>query len=93
GMPLEPTISGLAAAEYLWSENLSFTVQFEYYSTPFHGTGTRVLDKGVTETTAGFNYRLTHHLLWQVYGVENLDFITGSAADFTLATVFTYRFE
>jgi hypothetical protein len=30
--------------------------------------------------------------LWQVYGVENLDFIRGSAADFTLSTVLTYRF-
>jgi hypothetical protein len=27
-----------------------------------------------------------------VYGVENLDFITGSAADFTISTVLTYRF-
>ncbi|HEU4686026.1 MAG TPA: DUF3187 family protein, partial [Nitrospira sp.] len=93
GMPLQPTLSGLVAAEYLWSENLSFTAQFEYYSSPFHGTGTRVLDKGVTETTAGFSYRVTRHWLWQVYGVENVDFITGSAADFTLSTVFTYRFN
>jgi hypothetical protein len=92
GMPLQPTISGLAAVEYLWSENLSFTAQFDYYSTPFHGVGLRVLDKGVTESVVGFSYRLTKSLLWQVYGVENLDFITGSAADFTLSTVFTYRF-
>lgn len=92
GMPLQPTISGLAAVEYLWSENLSFTVHFDYYSTPFHGIGLRVLDKGVTESAAGFSYRITRSLLWQVYGVENLDFITGSAADFTLSTVFTYRF-
>ena len=91
GMPLQPTISGLVALEYLWSENLSFTTQFDYYSTPFHGVGTRVLDKGVTESVAGFSYRLTQHLLWQGYGVENLDFITGSAADFTLSTLLTYR--
>ena len=93
GMPLQPTISGLVAVEYLWSENLSFTTQFDYYSTPFHGTGTRVLDKGVTESAAGFSYRLTQHLLWQGYGIENLDFSTGSAADFTLSTLLTYRFE
>ena len=93
GMPLQPTISGLVALEYLWSENLSFTTQFDYYSTPFHGVGTRVLDKGVTESVAGFSYRLTQHLLWQGYGVENLDFITGSAADFTLSTLLTYRME
>ena len=91
GMPLQPTISGLVALEYLWSENLSFTTQFDYYSTPFHGVGTRVLDKGVTESVAGFSYRLTQHLLWQGYGIENLDFITGSAADFTLSTLLTYR--
>lgn len=93
GMPLQTTISGLAAVEYLWSENLSFTAQFDYYSTPFYGVGTRVLDKGVTESVLGFSYRLTQHLLWQGYGVENLDFITGSAADFTLSTLLTYRFE
>ena len=93
GMPLQPTISGLVAAEYLWSENLSFTTQFDYYSTPFHGVGTQALDKGVTESAVGFSYRLTQHLLWQGYGIENLDFITGSAADFTLSTLLTYRFE
>jgi hypothetical protein len=32
-------------------------------------------------------------LLWQLYGIENLDFITGSAADFTVSTVVTYRFR
>jgi hypothetical protein len=93
GMSLQPTISGLVAVEYLWSENLSLTTQFDYYSTPFHGTGTRVLDKGVTESVLGFSYRLTQHFLWQGYGVENLDFITGSAADFTLSTLLTYRYD
>ena len=92
-MHLQPTISGLVAVEYLWSENLSFTTQFDYYSTPFYGVGTRVLDKGVTESVLGFSYRLTQHLLWQGYGIENLDFTTGSAADFTLSTLLTYRFE
>lgn len=93
GMPLQPTISGIVAVEYLWSENLSFTAQFDYYSTPFHGVGTRTLDRGVTESVVGFSYRLTQHLLWQSYGIENLDLITGSAADFTLSTMLTYRFE
>jgi len=46
----------------------------------------------VTEAVAGFNYRLQKNVLWQVYGVENLDFITGAAADFTLSTVMTYHF-
>jgi hypothetical protein len=93
GFGLQPTFSGLAAIEYLWSENFSLTTHFDYYSSPFHGTGANVFDEGVTESVLGFNYRVAPHFLWQVYGVENLDFIRGSAADFTLSTVFTYRFE
>lgn len=93
GFGLRPTMSGFAAIEYLWSENLSITTQFDYYSSPFHGTGSAVFDKGVTETVLGFSYRVAPHLLWQLYGVENVDFITGSAADFTLSTLLTYRFE
>ena len=93
GLALHPTVSGLIALEYLWSENFSLTAQFDYYSTPFRGVGTRVLDRGVTESVAGFSYRLTQHFLWQGYAVENLDFITGSAADVTVSTLLTYRFE
>lgn len=93
GMPLQATISGLAAVEYLWTENLSLTLQFDYYSPPFHGVGLKALDRGVTELVTGFNYRISPQWLWQVYGVENTDLITGSAPDFTLATLFTYRFR
>ncbi|MDR4473938.1 MAG: DUF3187 family protein [Nitrospira sp.] len=91
GLDLQPVMSGLVAVEYLWTDNFSITAQFDYYSPPFHGTGTKVLDKGVTESVIGASYRILPGLLWQVYGVENLDFITGSAADFTIATLFTYR--
>lgn len=92
GFSLQPTLSAMAIAEYLWSENFSITAQFDFYSTPFHGTGSDVFDKGVTETVLGFSYRVAPHWLWQVYAVENVDFITGSAADFTLSTLVTYRF-
>jgi len=92
GLALDPAMSGIAAVEYLWSPAVSFVAQFDYYSSPFRNTGTRILDRGVTEATVGFNYRLRKNLLWQVYGVESLDFIEGSAADFTLSTLITYRF-
>ena len=92
GLPLHPVVSGLVAVEYLWSDSLSFTVQFDYYSSPYHGTGTQVLNKGVTESVVGFSYQVTPNFVWQLYGVENLDLIRGSAADFTVSTVFTYRF-
>jgi hypothetical protein len=93
GLDLRPTFSGLAAAEYLWSDKASLLAQFQYYSSPFHDTGLKMLDRGITETAVGFNYKLRPSLLWQVYGIENIDFITGSAADFTLSTVMTYHFE
>jgi len=93
GFGLRPTMSGIFAVEYLWSENLSITTHFDYYSSPFSGTGSPVFDQSVTESVLGFSYRLTPHLLWQTYAVENLDFITGSAADFTLSTLLTYRIE
>lgn len=92
GYSLQPVVSALVAVEYLWSKDFSLTAQFDYFSSPLHGTGTSVFDKGVTEAVLGFSYRLKPHLLWQVYGVENLDFIVGSAADFTLSTLVTYQF-
>jgi hypothetical protein len=91
-LPLQPFFTGLLAAEYRWSPAFSLVAQFDYYGTPYHNTGTPILDKGVTESVLGFNYRIRSNVLWQVYGIENVDFITGSAADFTLATVVTYRF-
>ena len=93
GLPLYPTVTGIAAAEYLWSDNLSMTLQFDYYTTPFRHVGLEIFDKGVTELAGGFNYRFTEHWLGQFYGIENIDFITGAAADFTLVVLCTYRFQ
>lgn len=93
GLSLDPIFSSVIALEYLWTPRFSMVLQFDYYSTPFSGTGLKVLDRGVTEVAAGFSYRLQDHILWQVYGVENVDFITNSAADFTLSTLVTYRFD
>jgi len=93
GFGLRPTLSGLAAIECLWSENLSITTHFDFYSSPFYGTGINAFDQGITASILGFSYRVVPHFLWQVYAVENLDFITGSAADLTISTVFTYRFD
>ncbi len=92
GLSVRPYMTGLAALEYLWTKNFSLVAQFDYYGTPFHDTGFKFLDRGVTEVVAGFNYRLQRNVLWQVYGVENMDLITGSSTDFTLSTVMTYHF-
>jgi hypothetical protein len=93
GLALHPTITGIAAAEYLWSDDLSLTLQFDYYTTPFRHTGLEVFDKGTTEIAAGFSYRIARHWLCQFYAIENVDFITGGAADFTVGLLLTYRFQ
>lgn len=92
GLSVNPEMSAIAAIEYLWTPAFSLVAQFDYYSSPFRNTGTQILDGSVTEVVVGYNYRLRPNLVWQLYGVENLDFITGSAADFTLSTLVTYRF-
>ncbi|MFQ5992068.1 MAG: DUF3187 family protein, partial [Nitrospiraceae bacterium] len=92
GLSLSPVFSALGGIEYVWSPNLSLLAQFDYYSSPYRNTGTRILDNGVTEVVVGFNYLLRDHLLWRVYAIENADLIEGAAADFTLSTVLTYRF-
>ena len=92
GLSVNPAMSAIAAVEYLWTPAFSLVAQFDYYSSPFRNTGTQILDGGVTEVVVGYNYRLRPGLVWQLYGVENLDFIKGSAADFTLSTLVTYRF-
>lgn len=92
GLTLNPAMSAIVAAEYLWTPKLSLVIQFDYFSSPFEDTGSPVLDNGLTEITAGFNYQLRDNLVWQVYGIENLDLIRKSAPDFTLATCVTYRF-
>jgi hypothetical protein len=93
GFALYPTLMVMAAAEYLWSDNLSLTLQFDYYTTPFRNVGLEVFDKGVSELVGGFSYHFAQHWLWQAYAIENIDLVTGGAADFTVGVLFTYRFQ
>ncbi len=80
------------ALEYLWTPRFSVTGQFDYYTSPFHETGSHVLDNGIAEGVLGCNYRIRPYLLWQLYGIENFQNPEGSAADFSLVTDMRYRF-
>ncbi len=93
GLAVGPGFSGLVAAEYQWTPAFSMIAQFDVYSSLYRGTGLRIYDKGVSEAVLGLSYLFNRKWLWQVYGVENLDFLRDSAADFTLSTVLTYRFR
>jgi hypothetical protein len=87
GLTLDPVFTSGGAAEWLWTPWFSPVVQLDYYTTPFHGTGTRALDNTVFEIAFGVNVRPARHLLWQLYGIENFNTPEGeAAADFTLGT-------
>jgi hypothetical protein len=91
GLALRGYFTAVTGVEFMATPKFSITGQFDYYQSPFGNTGLKLLDRGVTEGVLAFGYRFTPTLLWQIYGVENLDFIRDSAADFTLATALTYR--
>lgn len=87
-----PAVSAIGAVEYLFTSNFSLNAQFDYFTSHFRDTGTKILDGAVTEVAFGFNYRMRPNLVWQVYGVENIGGTSNDAADFTLSTLMTYRF-
>ncbi len=91
GLALRGYFTMVSGVEFMATPNFSIIGQFDYYQSPFGNTGLKLLDRGVTEAVLAFGYRFTPNLLWQIYGVENLDFIRDSAADFTLGTALTYR--
>ncbi|MBI3809274.1 MAG: DUF3187 family protein [Nitrospirae bacterium] len=91
GLALRGYFTAVTGVEFMATPKFSITGQFDYYQSPFGNTGLKLLDHGVTEAVLAFGYRFTSNFLWQIYGVENLDFIRDSAADFTLGTALTYR--
>lgn len=91
GLGRHSYFTSASGLELMLTPKFSITGQFDYYQSPFSNTGNSVLDHGVTELVGALGYRFTPRWLWQIYGVENLDFIKDSAADFTLASVLTYR--
>lgn len=91
-LTLRANYSAAFAVEFLWTASFSLVGQFDYYTSPFHGTGARVLDNGVTEAAFGFNYRFNPHLLFQLYEIENFAQPAGAAADFTLGTNIAVQF-
>jgi hypothetical protein len=91
-LTLRAIYSAALAAEFMWTPSFSLVGQLDYYNSPFHGTGARVLDNGVFESVWGINYRFKSRILFQLFGIENFANPEGAAADFTLGTNIGYRF-
>jgi hypothetical protein len=89
GYDLKPYFIGVGGVEIRFTPRFSVMSHLTHAQSPYHGTGTDILDQGITEITVALGYRFTPNLLGQIYGVENL--LQGSAADFTLALAVTYR--
>jgi hypothetical protein len=80
-------IEGVAAEAYIgW--HVSLLLQQEMYTSPIHGTGTRLLDGTVVELSAGLNW-MWQPLLFQLGVVDNISPVA-TAADFTLLARLTY---
>lgn len=95
GLDLAPFFSGMLAMEYRPIPRFSILTQFEYFSTPFHGINSPILEDGVGEITAGISYLIRENFLFQMGGTENFTdpFPDGSSADFSFFVTFGYQFE
>jgi Protein of unknown function (DUF3187) len=92
GLPLKPIFTTALIGEFLWTPGFSIVGQFDLYTSPFHGVGVPILDKGTTELVLGFNYHIRPHALWQLFAIENFNWPEGGSADFTLATDVVFRY-
>jgi hypothetical protein len=82
-------IQEVAFEARLFADWASFLVQQELYSSPFHGTGSVVLQGTVIELAVGFNIAWRNFLL-QIGGIDNVSGVA-QAADFTLLGRVTYK--
>jgi len=88
-LTLNPFLTeGVAAEAHVW-RGLSLLVQQETYTSPIHGTGTRLLNGTAVELTAGANVAW-RSLLFQLAAIDNISPVA-TAADFTLFLRLTYR--
>ncbi len=88
-LTLNPIVTEAVSGEARLSRHLSFALQQEAYSSPFHGSVSRLLDGPVVEITAGLNWSWGRYLI-QLAGVDNVSPVV-AAADFSLLLRMTYR--
>ena len=88
-LTLNPMLTEGVAAEAHVFHHISLLLQQETYTSPMHGTGTRLLNGTVVELTAGIN-AAWDGLLLQLGMIDNVSPVL-TAADFTLLLRMSYR--
>jgi hypothetical protein len=90
GLRLQPAYMEMLGVEWRIRRHLSAHLQYEYYTSPFRGSGLNLLDHGVSEFSFGISHATQSHLLIQLYGIENLNVPFGAAADFTFGLAISW---
>jgi hypothetical protein len=88
-LTVNPFLTQALAGEARLYRNVSFALQEEMYTSPFHGTATRLLDGTLVELTAGFNVAWGS-FLFRLAAIDNLTGVV-NAADFTVFLRMNYR--
>lgn len=81
-LTLNPMLTEAVAAEAQPFRHVSFVLQQETYTSPIHGTGTRLLNGTTVELTAGVNLAW-RRFVFQLAAIDNISPVA-TAADFTL---------
>ena len=82
-LTLNPFVTESLALQFAVSQRWSLILQQAVYTSPFHGTGVRLLDGTVAELSPGLSFAYSPQLGVQLLGIENVSGVEQSA-DFTL---------
>jgi hypothetical protein len=89
-LTLNPFVTESFAAHFGLMRHWSVMLHQATYTSPFHGTGTQLLDGTVVELGFGTNFDYNPWFGAQILGIQNVTGVEQSA-DFTLMVAFVYR--
>jgi len=87
-LTLNPMVTGGIAGEAHLGCGVSFVLQQNTYTSPIHGTGTRLLDGTVVELAAALNWQY-EPVIFQLSAIDNISPVATSA-DFTMMLRLTW---
>jgi hypothetical protein len=82
-LTLNPIVTESFAAQFALTRHLSMLFHQATYTSPFHGTGAKLLDGTVVELGAGLGFAYAPYLFAEVLGINNVSGVEQSS-DFTL---------